>query len=370
MKLNDYDDYNSDNKRSNVSVIGIISILAMITILSVVIASNSSKKHKPATSSISSTVTVSEEASVSATSYAEFLGSETHVSDLDFYNMYPKDSEVASEMTSEEIEKETQVEEVDESTDGKHTMITWQDGSTEWVAINPYLKTHNYDFTNLINRSGHMEYYENGNVTSSFGVDISKDNDYIDFYKLAKAGADFVMIRLGARGYQTGQLVIDDYFVDNLKRATDAGLDIGIYFVSQAISEDEALEEADLVIENLSDYDIDYPICYVMQYTNNESSRVEILDKNEKTDIAIAFMDRISARGYVPMIYGTKLWLIKYLDLTKIVSHYDIWLSQPEESLPDFPYKFSMWQYNNSGVIDGIKGTVNFNVALTDFTLK
>lgn len=369
MKLNDYDDYNSVNKGFNISVAGVICILAMLTVIGIVLAMNKSKTKTKTSVSSSAISAETEEISVSASSYASILGNETHVSDLDFYDMYPKDTTVASALTSEELIEEEQEAEVDETTDGKHTKIVWQDGSEEWVAINPYLQTHDYDFTNLINRSGEMEYYENGKVTSTLGIDISKDNDYIDFYKLAKTGVSFVMIRLGARGYQTGQLIMDDYFLDNIKRANDAGLKIGIYFMSQAITELEAEEEADLVIENLRDYELTYPVCYVMQYTENETSRVEILDKTEKTAIAMRFMDRIKAAGYKPMIYGTKLWLIKYLDLTKIVSHYDIWLSQ-FENLPDFPYKFAMWQYTNNGTADGVKGAVNYNVCFTDFSIK
>ncbi len=371
MRLNDeYDDYNTSRGKS-VSVAGIISILAIVTILGIVLLKNTSAKKGANTSASTSPVSEVSSVGTSVSSFASaYKDSNITVSDLDFYDMYPKEEpEVASAMTSDEKE-ELEKENVDESEDGKHTKIVWQDGTEEWVAISPYLPTHDYDFTNLINRSGIMEYWENDKVTSYFGVDISKDNDYIDFNKVAKAGVSFVMIRVGARGYQTGQLSIDEYFTDNIKRATDAGLKVGVYFISQAINEEEALEEAMLVTSCIENYDVDYPICYVMQLTENEVSRVEILNRQDKTIIARTFLNYIKESGYKPMLYGSKLWLLKYVELSKLIGDFDIWLGEPSMDIPDFPYKFAMWQYNSVGSVDGIKGPVNLNISFTDFSLK
>lgn len=370
MKLNDdYEDLDI-NRAKSVSAASVMGILFIVTVLGIVIAINAAKTKKPKTS-VSSVSTFDSVEETTATSFAQtFSDDNVTVSDLDFYEMYPKDDSVASAMTSEEFEEEKAVSELDETNDGKHTKIVWQDGTEEWIAINPYLQKHDYDLTNLISRSGHMEYYDDGKVVSKFGIDVSQENDYIDYNKVAKAGADFVMIRVGARGYQTGNLTIDEYFTDNIKRANDAGLKVGVYFISQAVDEEEAEEEAELVLDEIEDFDVDYPVCFMMQYTDNEFSRVEAVDRSQKTMIARAFLNRIKEDGYKTMLYGSKLWLLKYVDLTRLLSDYDIWLSQPEEVLPDFPYKFAMWQYNKSGQIDGVKGNVNFNVALTDFSLK
>ena len=116
------------------------------------------------------------------------------------------------------------------------------------MLISPYLPKNEYDFTNLVCQSDVMKYYVDGKQASYSGVDISKLQDYVDFGKVKKAGIDFVMLRVGARGYGTGQLILDDYFSDNLKRATDAGLNVGAYFFSQAITKEEAVEEANMVL--------------------------------------------------------------------------------------------------------------------------
>lgn len=97
--------------------------------------------------------------------------------------------------------------------------------------------------------------------------------------KLKKAGVDFVMLRVGARGYGSGQIVLDDYFVDNIKRATDAGLQIGVYFTSQAITEEEAVEESNIVLENIKDYKITYPVAFDMSFVDmiRRESRLSVV---------------------------------------------------------------------------------------------
>ena len=140
-------------------------------------------------------------------------GSKLTPDDLDFWNMYPP-----SESPSATPEPEASAEPVenDPATDGKHTLIKYGDGKEEWVLISPYLPKHEYDFTKLVCQSDLMKYFEDGKQTSYVGVDVSKFQDYIDFVKVKKAGINFVMIRVGARGYGSGQLIVDEYFSDNI----------------------------------------------------------------------------------------------------------------------------------------------------------
>ena len=105
-----------------------------------------------------------------------------------------------------------------------------------------------------------------------------------------------------------------------------------------------------------------------MEFVENDNSRIEPLSKADKTNIAIAYMDKISNAGYRPMLYGNKEWLIKEVDLTKL-SGYEVWLSQPGD-LPDYPYKFSMWQYSTSGKINGITGDADLNICFLDYSNK
>ncbi len=293
-------------------------------------------------------------------------GSTLTPDEFDFWDKYPEETEEVVVESTEEKPEETV--ENDPSTDGKHTLVQSSDGKEEWVLISPYLPKHEYDFTKLVCQSDLMKYYEDGRLVSFVGTDISKYQDYVDFVKLKKAGVDFVMLRVGARGYGTGQLVLDEYFLDNIKRATDAGLEVGVYFFSQAITEDEAIEEANMVLENIKDYQITYPVAFDMEYIPNDTARIDNLSKSEKTKIAKAFLDTVQAAGYKPMIYGNKEWLIKQIDMSKLTG-YDVWLSQ-QEDIPDYPYKFAMWQYSNDATIDGIAGYANLDISFIDYSEK
>ncbi|MBQ9141901.1 MAG: glycoside hydrolase family 25 protein [Lachnospiraceae bacterium] len=282
--------------------------------------------------------------------------------DFDFWDMYPQATEAPVEITPQPPVEE------DPSEDGKHTKVINDLGEEEWIKINTKLEKNEYDFTKLVSQSQLMQYYKDGKECSFVGVDISKYQEYIDFNKVKKAGIDFCMVRVGARGYGTGALVLDEYFHENMKRATDAGLSLGVYFFSQAITEEEAIEEANMVLEQIEAYNVTYPVAFDMEYIENDKARVEQLTKKEKTAIAKAFLDTIGAAGYTPIIYGKKEWLLLKLDLTKLTD-YDVWLAQYED-IPEYPYKFSMWQYTNQGTVDGISGKVDLNISFIDFSEK
>lgn len=293
-------------------------------------------------------------------------GSHLSPEDLDFWDQYPEEMiEAESEVALPEPTLEPTP---DPSRDGKHTLLQYEDGTGEWVAIRPEIPAHSYDFTNLVSQGGLMNYFQEGKCISYVGADVSKLQEYIDFTKAKKAGLDFVMVRVGARGYSTGQLVIDEYFTQNAKRASDAGLQVGVYFTSRAISEEEAVEEARLVLETIADYHVTFPIAFCMQEAAQEESRIDELSKAERTRIANAFLDTVKEAGYLSLLYGTKEWLIKKVELSKL-SDTDIWLSQPGD-IPDYPYRFSMWQYNTGAGVDGIPGLVNLNLCFTDYTEK
>lgn len=291
-------------------------------------------------------------------------GSTLRPEDLDFWDLYPP------EETEEPVETQTpqEVVENDPATDGRHTLVESLDGSKEWVLISPYLPKHDYDFTKLVYQSNRMKYFENGNQSSYEGINLSEIQDYVDFVEVKKSGIDFVMLRVGARGYGTGQLILDEYISDNLKRATDAGLEVGVYFFSQAITTDEAVEEANMVLENLADYQISYPVAYDMERIVGDSARTDLLSKSDRTDIAKAFLDTIEAAGYKTLIYGNKEWLIKQIDMSKLTA-YDVWLSQ-ETDIPDYPYRFTMWQYDRGATVPGVAGYVDLNISFVDYSEK
>lgn len=309
-------------------------------------------------------------------------------SDLEFWDTYPpgqpeliKESELDKNKdesenenstdgeNSKDTEKDkTESEESDPSLDGKHTLLTLADGTEEWVLLNPYLEQNTYDFTKLTMKADKMTYSVDGKKYSHLGVDISKYNGEVNFTNLKAAGIEFVIIRLGSRGYGSGQVILDEKFVDNMTKAAEAGLEIGVYFFSQAITPEEAVEEANFVIQNLANYKITYPVAFDMEYVKNDTARIDGLKREEKTALAKTFLDTVKTAGYKPMIYGTKEWLIKEIDLTKLTD-YDIWLSQ-QKDVPDYPYKFQMWQYSLKGKVDGITGDVDLNISFVDYSEK
>ncbi len=292
------------------------------------------------------------------------IGGELKPEDLDFWDMYPEETEE----TVEEEEKKEEIAQSDPATDGKHTLIEYSNGETEWALISPYLPKHEYDFTKLVCQSDIMKYYEDGKQVSFVGVELSKYQEYVDFNKLKKAGIDFVMLRVGARGYGSGQLLMDEYFADNIKRAGDAGLQIGVYFFSQAVTEEEALEEANLVLQSIQDYNVVFPVAFDMEYVENDTARVEQLSRDEKTAITKTFLKTIENAGYNAVLYGNKEWLMKRIDLSQLTD-YDVWLSQSKD-IPDYPYRFTMWEYTSTGTVDGVAGHVNMSISFIDYGEK
>ncbi len=350
--------------------------LFVFVILAVVVGLNGKKtgRKTPAATAETTTKTESMTASAEQASKADSSYESTVESpaDLDFWDLYPEEEEKVPENTiapdTEEEKPEPLPDPDDPSTDGKHTNVENRDGTEEWVLISPYLPRNDYDFTNLVSQSDVMKYYIDGTLSSFWGIDVSKYNDYIDFAKVKKAGVDFVMIRAGVRGYGTGQITMDDYFADNLLRAKNADLMVGVYFTSQAITADEAVQEANLVLEAIGDTRIDYPIAIDMGFVDNDTARIEPLTRSERTDVVKAFLDTIKAAGHTGMIYADKEWLIKEIDMSKLTD-YDVWLDQPGD-LPDYPYRFSMWKYKTNGPVDGVVGFVDYNISFIDYSEK
>lgn len=358
----DYEDRSGLTPTVVMSIVAVTLLVAVILV--VVLLMNSDKKNSSNSQTSANASTASPIIEETSESIAE--GSKLTPDDLDFWDMYPPEESVSPEPMTEERPQETV--ENDPATDGKHTLIQYANGEEEWVLISPYLPKHEYDFTKLVCQSDLMKYYVDGKQVSYVGVDISKLQDYVDFVKVKKAGIDFVMLRVGARGYGTGQLILDDYFSDNLKRATDAGLDVGVYFFSQAITKEEAIEEANMVLQNLGEYKLSYPVAFDMELIENDTARIDTLSRSEKTEITKTFLDTIAAAGYKTMIYGNKEWLMKQIDMSKLTA-YDVWLSQKLD-IPDYPYKFTMWQYSAEGSVDGIAGYANMNISFIDYSEK
>lgn len=373
------DDFNSDENRTGLPVvymsIGVIGFLFFI--LCMVLIFNREEKYSKETR-MAVQQKQKEALSAEETKADDLnLGESTLTSDqLDFWDMYKEDSSDLGEsksISTNDYAKKAQAlreeeEEKDLSEGGIKTKVILPDGSEQWVMINAYIAKNYYDYVGLVSQDPLMKYYENGQKVSHMGVDVSKSTGNVDFAQLKNAGIEYAMIRLGSRGYSTGQLTLDENYIANMENAKNAGLSVGVTFYSQAITVEEAAEEAELVIANLADYDITYPVVFQMDMISNDKARTDNLSKMQLTDIAIAFCDRIAEAGYTPMIYGNKYWLLRKIDLTKLGS-YEIWLSQSED-IPDYPYAFSMWQYTQTGKIPGITGEASLNISFVDYDMR
>ena len=192
------------------------------------------------------------------------------------------------------------------------------------------------------------------------GIDVSYYQGQIDWEKVKASGIEFAMIRLGYRGYgQEGKLVEDKMAFKNLEGALDAGLQVGVYFFSQAITVDEALEEAEFVLQRIKVYDITMPVVFDWEYISEEA-RTAKMDRRTLTDCYKAFCDKIAGAGYTPMAYFNT-YLSRQLMYLHELEDYPFWLALYSDRMT-FPYRFEMWQYTDSGRVPGIEGNVDINL--------
>lgn len=204
--------------------------------------------------------------------------------------------------------------------------------------------------------------YNSEDYTCKVGIDVSRYQYNIDWAAVKEAGVDFALIRLGYRGYgEAGNMVIDNFFHQNIQGAQANGIEVGVYFFSQAITPQEAVEEAQFCFDALKDYHITYPIVYDWEpYPDSYDARTEGLDDATLTKCTVAFCDAVKAAGYQPMVYSNLTYFYLHLDLNQLVN-YPFWLAQYNDR-PSFRYHFDIWQYSCTGVVPGIQGDVDLNI--------
>ena len=215
-----------------------------------------------------------------------------------------------------------------------------------------------------------FEFDENGYLTcvtgrSSLGIDVSVYQSNIDWQQVKDAGIEFVIIKCGGRGYgQAGNLYEDSSWRDKYAGAKAVGLKVGVYFFSQAIDEDEAVEEAEYVLSLIQDKDIDMPIVddweYIDPATSDGVPRTIAMSKRMLTNCTKAFCERIEEAGYQSMIYFNADQSHKQMYLEELTD-YPFWLASYTTKL-NYPYKIDMWQYTHTGTVPGIEGDVDINL--------
>lgn len=205
-------------------------------------------------------------------------------------------------------------------------------------------------------------------VNNTVGVDVSSHQGLIDWEQVADAGVDFAMIRVGYRGYTEGNIYKDSYFTYNINRALEEGLEVGIYFYSQAVTVEEALEEARQTLEWIEGYDVTYPVVFDWERVSTDSSRTRTTTSSVITACAQVFCQEIAQAGYLPMTYGSPSKIGVDLDLTQLLD-YPFWLAHYTTGWKpsSYRYQYHMWQYTSNGSVAGIDGRVDLNLCLADW---
>lgn len=194
------------------------------------------------------------------------------------------------------------------------------------------------------------------------GVDVSEHQHEIDWAQVAASGVDYAYVRLGYRGYTEGGLFEDPYFRTNVEGALANGLQVSVYFFSQAISVQEAIEEAEFVLERIKDYNITLPVVYDWEKINGETAaRTDNLDFSILNDCAVAFCDTVKNAGYAPAIYFNRHLGYYGYDLSRMTD-YDFWFALPESPFPNFYYAVDMWQYSFTEQVPGIAEPTDMNL--------
>lgn len=211
--------------------------------------------------------------------------------------------------------------------------------------------------------NGRVTYEQNGKK-AILGIDVSYHQGEIDWAAVAADGVEFAIIRLGYRGYESGQMNPDVCFERNYEGARKAGIKVGVYFFSQAVTPAEAVQEAEFVLNSLKGRPLDYPVVFDWETIHHSKDpRTLHITEEEMTGMAQAFVERIREDGsYEPMIYFNPVMGYLGYNLGEL-EDVPYWLARYDND-PDFYYDYDLWQYSHTGTVDGIKGKVDLNLDL------
>ena len=212
----------------------------------------------------------------------------------------------------------------------------------------------------------------NGAKASLFGADFSKHQGTIDWASVKQSGVEFVILRAAVRGYgSSGNLVTDSQIAANIKGALAQNIDVGIYVFSQAVTTEEAVEEAERALDIIKGYDIKLPVYFDSEYSGapNRTGRADGLTKAERTALAEAFCETVRKAGYKAGVYASKSFFYDNLDYAALQSRgYEIWLAHYISSVTDFKYPYNIWQYTSKGSIGGVQSEyADLDIAYYDY---
>ena len=225
----------------------------------------------------------------------------------------------------------------------------------------PTLVPNPYTAEDLLFQDGFMELLEGPSIT---GIDVSYYQKDIDWIQVRDAGIEFVIVRLGYRGYESGNLFVDQKAYQNLYGAKEVGLRVGAYFYSQAITPQEAEEEAAFALQILDGFPLDMPVVFDWEFVTDNVARTDNMDAVTLTQCTIAFCEAIRAGGYHAMVYFNPYMAENFVDLLAFQDMgYPFWLAHYTDTMT-FPHRVQIWQYSYTGKVPGIPGSVDLNIML------
>lgn len=210
-------------------------------------------------------------------------------------------------------------------------------------------------------KDGDLMCYREGEYLA--GIDVSAHQGIIQWQQVKDAGVEFAVIRAGYRGSTEGRLYEDEQFRYNMKEAAAVNLPVGIYFYSQALDVQEAVEEAEYVCQLLTDYDVQLPVFFDWEY-GGDGGRISSIESVALTDCAIAFCETVKAHSYTAGVYFNQTFGYHHLDLLRLQS-YTLWLAEYNEA-PTFRYHFDWLQYSDNGFVAGIEVPVDLDIILVE----
>jgi len=245
-------------------------------------------------------------------------------------------------------------------------VVMLDSGQYYFLPLQEDLAMNTYTDENFIaEENGFVSYQKDGEVLTRKGIDVSKYQGEIDWEAVKNDGVDYAIIRVGIRGYSEGGIVEDEFFRQNIEGAIANEVPVGVYFFTQAVNEEEALEEADFVIEMLQGYQLAYPVYLDIEDVKKENCRTNGLTVEERTNNAKVFLERIREAGYEPALYGNMKSFLLMVDLASL-EQYDKWFAG--YTLPVYyPYDYKMLQYSEKGRVAGVPGQVDVNICFKDY---
>lgn len=238
-------------------------------------------------------------------------------------------------------------------------VMIFQSGITASAAVKLKSKYTNTTYT-------HQSRFDGYDI--SYGIDVSQHNGDINFKKVKADGIDYVFVRVGYTGYTKSSFSLnyDKKYKTYIKDAKAAGLDVGVYWYSQAVTTTEAVQEAEKLLKAISNYDITMPVVFDYEFADTKAGRLDSakLSKARMTANALAFLDTVSSAGYEGCLYASENFLLEHLNADDISSLYTVWLAN-YSAKTSYSGDFEYWQHTARGSVSGIKGNVDINFRYT-----